>query len=118
MADCDQDIDAFLKGDGKGHGPFFAIFPDWTPQDYEVVCSRIENACTEVGISLRGHLPRFSVRNGRVANITGYRQRIAVENLLFGRYNHDDLFSMPYQKDPSIPRPSWFQDYMLAPGPH
>jgi hypothetical protein len=53
-----------------------------------------------------------------VANITGYRQRIAVENLLFGRYNHDELFSMPHQKDPSIPRPSWFQDYMLTPGPH
>jgi hypothetical protein len=53
-----------------------------------------------------------------VANNTGYRQRVSVENLLFGRYNHDDLFSMPHQKDLSISRPSWFQDYMLTPGPH
>jgi hypothetical protein len=44
-------------------------------------------------------------------------KRVAAETSIFDRYNKDGLFSLPHQKDPSIPRPSWFQDPMLVPGP-
>ena len=119
MADENLDIDAYLKGDGKkGHSPLFIIFSDWTPHDYEEVCDRVQDACAEAGISFRGNLPRFSIKYGRASLNANYRQRIALENLLFGRYNHDGLVSLPHQKDPTIPRPPWFQDYMLIPGPH
>lgn len=118
MADSNHDIDACLKGDGKCHSPFSIIFPDWTPHDYDEVCDRIQNACTEVGLSFHGNLPRLFTRNGRVSSNTGYRQRIALENLLFGRYNHDKFFSLPHQKNPSVPRPRWFKDYRLVLGSH
>lgn len=118
MADGNPDIDAYLKGHGRAHSPFFIIFSDWTPHDFEEVCDCVQNACAEAGISLRDNLPPFSTRNGRASLNVAYRQRIALENLLFGRYNHDGLFSLPHQKDPTIPRPPWFRDYMLIPGPH
>jgi hypothetical protein len=118
MADENQEIAAYLNGHGGGHTLFFTIFPDWTPEDYEEVCTRIKEALTSVGISFSDSFPRFSVKNGRVASNASYRKRIAAENLLFGHYNQDGLLLLPHQKDPSTPRPPWFQDHMLVPGPY
>ena len=97
---------------------FSIIFPDSIPQDYDEVCHRIQDACTEVGLSFHGNLPCFFTSNRRVSSNTGYHQRIALENLLFGRYNHDKFFSLPHRKNPSIPRPRQFKDYRLMLGSH
>jgi hypothetical protein len=117
MVDWNQDIGAYLKDESRAFTPFFAIFPNWTPEDYEEVCRRIHDAFAEVGLSFDGHVPRITARDA-VAPSPGYRQRLAAETLLFGRYNQDGMFLLPHQKDPSKPRPPWFQDYMLEPGPH
>lgn len=117
MADWSQDIAAYLEDDTRSFMPIFTIFPDWTPQVYEEVCTRIQAAFGEVGISLHGSLPRFSVsKNGRVLSSTGSRKRAAAETLLFGRYNHDGLLLLPHQKDPTVLPPSWFEHSMLVPG--
>ena len=119
MVDRSEDIRAYLKAHTRSFKPFYIIFPDWTPQDYEEVCSRIQSACNEAGLSFHGGLPRISTtRNGLAVSSVGFDQRIAAEQLLFERYNQDGLLLLPHQKDPSKPRPSWFQDFMLVPGPH
>ena len=117
MADWRQDIGAFLKDESRAFTPFFVIFPNWTLEDYEEVCRRTHDAFAEVGLSFDRHIPRITARDP-VAPSPGYRQCLAAETLLFGRYNEDGLFLLPHQKDPTKPRPPWFQDYMLVPGPH
>ena len=118
MVDWHQDIGTYLKDDTRCWTALFEIFPDWTPPDYEEVCNRIQEALTRVGISCRGPLPRMTVKNRQVAASLGCNQRIAAEKLFFGRYNQDGLLLLPHQKGPSRPRPLWFRDYMLVPGPH
>lgn len=117
MVDWAQDIGAYLEGNTRSYTPLFTIFPDWTRQDYDDVCSRIEKVLTEVGIPLISRFPRITTKHGRVSLNAAYRQRIAAETLLFGRYNQDGLLLLPHQKDPYKPRPSWFRDDMLVPGP-
>lgn len=118
MVDWTQDLGGYLESNVRSHPPLFAIFPNWTQTDYDEVCSRIQEAITEAGIPLDGSLPRLTMKNGRVSFNAAYRLRMAAETLLFGRYNQDQLLSLPHQKDPSVPRPSWFQESMLTPGPH
>lgn len=118
MADENQEIVAYLNGHGSGHTLFFTIFPDWTPEDYEEVCSRIREVLTELGTSLNGRLSRIPVKGGRVSLNAHYRQRIAAENVLFERYNQDGLLLLPHQKDSSKPRPVWYEKSMLIPGSH
>jgi hypothetical protein len=118
MADstCDIDIGTYLKaGRDRTQAPIFVIFPDWNSQDWENACSRIQNALTDAGISLEGRLPQKGSGKGMVGPD---KKRVAAEKLLFGRYNQDSLFSLPHQKDPAAPRPSWFRDSMLVPGPY
>lgn len=57
VADRDQEIVAYLNGDGNGHTLLFVIFPDWTPEDYKEVCYRVEDALTSLGISFSDHFP-------------------------------------------------------------
>jgi hypothetical protein len=117
MADSTRDIDigSYLKsGRDRTHAPIFVIFPDWSSQDWENACSRIQNALNNAGLSLTGRLPQMVSTKATAAPD---EKRVAAEKLLFGRYNQDSLFSLPHQKDPSVPRPSWFRDSMLVPGP-
>jgi hypothetical protein len=118
MADSTRDIDigSYLKsGRDRTHAPVFVIFPDWSSQDWENACSRIQNALNNAGLSLTGRLPQMVSTKATAAPD---EKRVAAEKLLFGRYNQDSLFSLPHQKDPSVPRPSWFRDSMLVPGPY
>lgn len=92
--------------------------PDWTPEDYEKICSRIQQVFEDVGVTFNGQIPRIAVKNERVTSGLDCRQRCAAESLLFERYKQDGLLLLPHQKDPSNARPPWFQDSMLVPGPH
>lgn len=119
MVDWSQDIAAYLRDDTRKFTSFFLlIFPDWTPEDFEKVCSRIQQAFGDVGLDFNGQIPRIAVKNERVTSGLDDRQRCAAESLLFGRYNQDGLLLLPHQKDPSKARPPGFQDSMLVPGPH
>jgi hypothetical protein len=112
----DIDIGSYLKsGRDHTHAPIFVILPDWSSQDWENACSRIQNALTDAGLSLTGRLPQKGSGKGMVGPD---KERVAAEKLLFDRYNQNGLFSLPHQKDPSVPRPSWFRDSMLVPGPY
>jgi hypothetical protein len=120
LATPTHDIGSYLKKAGdRSHLPFFIIFSDWNGEDWENATRRVQDALTDAGISLEGPLPYMMIRKTVVApdNI-GVRKRVAAEALLFDRYNQDGLFSLPHQKDPSIPRPSWFRDSMLVSSPH
>jgi hypothetical protein len=116
MVDWNHDIGAYLKDDTRSIQPLSRIFPNWTHKDYEEVCTRVEKACGEVGISLQEYLPRFPLKNSSVASDNSIRQRTAAVELLFGKYNHDGLLLLRHQKDPTIPAPSWFEDSVLLPG--
>jgi hypothetical protein len=116
MVDWNHDIGAYLKDDTRSLQPLFRIVPNWTHKNYEEVCSRVQKACGEVGISLQGYLPRFPLKNSSIASDSSIRQRTAAVDLLFGKYNDDGLLLLQHQKNPAIPAPSWFEDSMLVPG--
>jgi hypothetical protein len=114
----DIDINSYLRDSTDwSHALFFVIFPDWSKQDWEKASRRVNDAMDEAGISFEGRFPM--IRSGdefRTPYTDGDRKRIAAENLIFSRYNQDGLFSLPHQKDSSIPPPPWFRDHMLKPG--
>lgn len=118
MVDWTQDIAAYVESNVRSSAPLFAIFPDWTAEDYDEVCNRIQEAMTGAGIPLDDGLPRIYMKNGGASLNAAYRLRMAAETLIFGRYNQDQLLLLPHQKNPSKPRPSWFRDSMLITGPH
>lgn len=101
MPNWSEDIGAYLKDDTRSYKPIFTIFTHWTPEDYDEVCTRVQNALGEVGISIPSRLPQFKLKNRKGALDAAYRQRTTAEALLFGRYNHDGLFLLPHQKDPA-----------------
>jgi hypothetical protein len=111
-----RDIESYLKSGADWTSVSMSvIFPNWSSQDWDDASGRIQSALTEAGFSPEGPLPRLMSGKSMVAP---EKRRIAAETILFNRYNEDGLFSLPHQKDPSVPRPSWFRDCMLVPGPH
>lgn len=118
MPEWTGNIAAYLETKNRDITPMFVIFPDWTGEHWEEVCSRVHDAVVEAGMSFDGVIPGIDVRKGKLLPTEGYRQRTEAETLLFGRYNHDGLLLMPHQKEPLRPRPSWFKDHMLTPGPY